>query len=156
NYNESTKDPSNSSKRDAAKQDFNDAVNAIGKAIALVEPQLNDPQKGPAAKKSKGQFLKIKADSESLLAKRLGVAEMADTANKDYLAAAELSDNAADKKSFTIKGAETLREAGKNDEAVTALNAILATDPENIDALYNLGLVYSGTEKTWQDAANAL
>src|SRR5262249_23113934 len=103
NYNESTKDPSNSSKRDAAKQDFNDAVNAIGKAIALVEPQLNDPQKGPAAKKSKGQFLKIKADSESLLAKRLGVAEMADTANKYYLTSAEHSNNATDKKYLTSK-----------------------------------------------------
>ncbi|MGE0126803.1 MAG: carboxypeptidase regulatory-like domain-containing protein [Blastocatellales bacterium] len=153
NYNESTKDPS---KRDPAKQDFSDAVNAISKALALVEPNLNDPAKGADAKKSKGQYLKIKADSESLLARRLGVMEMAEPANKDYLAAAELSANPADKKSFAIKGAETLREAGKNDEAVVALNAILAADPENIDALYNLGLVYSGIEKTWQDAANML
>lgn len=153
NFNESLKDPS---KRDPAKQDFNDTINAIGKALALVEPQLNDPAKGVEAKKDKAQYIKIKADSESLLAKRLGVVEMAEPANKDYLTAAELSSNPAEKKSFAIKGAETLREAGKNEEAVAALNAILAADPDNIDALYNLGLVYSGVEKTWQDAANAL
>jgi tetratricopeptide (TPR) repeat protein len=98
----------------------------------------------------------MRADSESLLAKRLGAVDLAEPANKDYLAAAELTDNPADKKSYAIKGAETLREAGKNDEAAAAFKSILDSDPENIDALYNLGLVYSGTEKTWQDAANAL
>ena len=153
NFNESLKDPS---KRDLAKQDFTDSVSAIDKAIAMTEPKLNDPAKGAEAKKQMTTALKIRADSESLLAKRLGVVEMAERANKDYLKAGELSDNPADKKSYTMKGAETLREAGKNDEAVTALKAILEADPENVDALYNLGLVYSGTEKTWQDAANML
>ncbi|MGH9842841.1 MAG: tetratricopeptide repeat protein [Blastocatellia bacterium] len=153
NYNESLKDQS---KRDPAKQDFNDSINAISKAIALTEPKLNDPAKGAEAKKQMATAVKIKADSESLLAKKLNVMEMADAANKDYLKAAELSDNPADKKSFVMKGAETLREAGKNDEAVVALKTILETDPENVDALYNLGLVYSNTEKTWQDAANML
>src|SRR5262245_15421416 len=84
NYNESTKDPTNTSKRDAAKQDFNDSINAISKALALIEPKLNEPQKAAGAKKSKASFLKNKADSESLLATKLGVAEMADAAVKDY------------------------------------------------------------------------
>src|SRR4029434_682214 len=53
NYNESTKDPTNTSKKDAAKQDFNESINAIGKALALVEPQLSDAQKGAQMKKSK-------------------------------------------------------------------------------------------------------
>jgi len=153
NYNESTKDPS---KREPAKQDLNDSVNAINKAIALVEPQLNDPAKAPAAKKTKSQYLKMKADSEALLARRLGVAEMADAANKDYLAAAELSDNPADKKAFPLKGAETLREAGKIEEAIAAYKVILQVDPDNVESLYNIGLAYSNNEKTWQDSANAL
>jgi tetratricopeptide (TPR) repeat protein len=153
NYNDSLKDPS---KRDLAKQDFNDSIAAIGKGIALTEPKLADPAKGAEAKKQMATSLKIKADAESLLAKKLGQADLADAANKNYLKAAELSDNPADKKSYPMKGAETLREAGKNDEAVVALKAILDADPENVDALYNLGLVYSNTEKTWQDAANML
>src|SRR5262245_58118041 len=74
NYNESTKDPTNTTntaKREAAKQDFNESINAIGKALALNEPELNDQQKGAQAKKSKVSFLKSKADAESLLATKL-------------------------------------------------------------------------------------
>lgn len=153
NVNESLKDPT---KRDPAKQDFTDAISASDKALALVEPQMADPAKGPAAKKGKLQYLKIKADSESLLAKRLGMAEMADAANKDYVAAAALAETPAEKQSFAVKGAETLREAGKGAEATAALKAILEADPENVDALYSLGLVYANEEKTWQDSANAL
>jgi tetratricopeptide (TPR) repeat protein len=156
-FNEYAKDMANNGpKKEAAKQDFNDSINAISKAMALVEPLLNDPQKGALAKKSNGAYLKTKADAESLLATKLGAADLADQANKDYLAAAGVSDLPEDKKSFPIKGAVTLREAGKNDEAVAALKVILDTDPESVDALYNLGLVYANTEKTWQDAANAL
>lgn len=153
NLNDSLKDPS---KRDAAKQDFNDSITAVGKALALNEPSLADPAKGVEAKKSKSQYLKIKADSESLLARRLGVMDVAETANKDYLAAAELSENPADKKAFPVKGAETLREAGKTDEAISAFKGVLASDPDNIEALYNLGLAYANNEKTWQDSANTL
>jgi len=80
NYNESTKDLTNTAKKEAAKQDFNESINAIGKALALNEPELNDPQKGAQAKKSKVSFLKSKADAESLLATKLLVVEMADAA----------------------------------------------------------------------------
>jgi tetratricopeptide (TPR) repeat protein len=151
NLNESLKDPS---KRDPAKQDFTDSVNAATKALALLEPGLSDPAKAPQAKGSKSQALKIKADSESLLARRLGVAEMAEAASKDYQQAAELSDNPADKKTLTIKGAETLREAGKTEAAVAAFQSILQSDPDNIEAYYNLGLIYANDEKTWQNSAN--
>ncbi len=152
NLNESLKDPS---KRDVAKQDLNDSVNAVNKAIALNEPALSDPAKGAAAKKSKSQYLKIKADSESLLAKRLGVAEMATAAVNDYKQAGELSDNPADKKSYELKGAETLFDSGKAEEAVTAYQGILTADPDNIEALYKLGLAYASVGK-FQDSANTL
>jgi cytochrome c-type biogenesis protein CcmH/NrfG len=152
NLNDSLKDPS---KRDPAKQDFNDSVSAIGKALTLVETQLADPAKGAQAKKSKSQYLKIKADSESLLARRLGVAEMATAAVKDYKEAGDLSDNPADKKSYELKGAETLFDSGKAEEAVAAYQAILTSDPENIEALYKLGLAYASVAK-FQDSANTL
>ncbi|HKX26643.1 MAG TPA: tetratricopeptide repeat protein [Blastocatellia bacterium] len=146
----------NNKSNDAAKQDFTEAINAVNKALELIEKDAADPKKSATVKPNKATYTKMRADSESLLAKRLGAPELAEAANKDYLAAGELSDNPADKKSYAIRGAETLREAGKNDEAAAAFKTILETDPDNIDALYNLGLVYSNTEKTWQDAANAL
>jgi cytochrome c-type biogenesis protein CcmH/NrfG len=152
NYNESVKDPS---KRDPAKQDFNDSVNAIGKALALVETQMSDPAKAAAAKKQKGQYLKIKADAESLLAMRLGVVEMADAAVKDYREAGNLSENPADKTNYELKAAKTMYDSGKLDEAVSMYQALIQADPQNIEALYWLGLAYAAQAK-FQESANTL
>jgi cytochrome c-type biogenesis protein CcmH/NrfG len=149
-YNESTKDPS---KRDPAKQDFTDSVTAISKALALVETQLADPAKAPAAKKSKGQYLKIKADAEGLLAKRLFVAEMVEPAVKDYRDAAELAETPADKVKFQLAAAEVYFDAGKAEEAVAAYSAIIDGNPDNIDAIYKLGLAYASVAK-FQESAN--
>lgn len=153
NFNESTKDPSNSSKRDAAKQDFSDSINAIGKAMALVEPQLNDPQKGPQAKKSKAAYVKTKADAEGLLAKKLMMAEMIEPAVKDYREAAESAETPADKVKFQLNAAEVYFEAGKPEEAVTAYTAIIEANPDNLDAIYKLGLAYASVAK-FQESAN--
>ncbi len=152
NLNESLKDPS---KKDPAKQDFNDSVAAATKAIALTEPQLNDPAKGVQAKKAKGTYLKIRADSQSLLARRLGTPEAADAAAKDYYEAASLSDDPVAKKTYPVKAAETLFEAGRGDEAIKAYQGVLQSDPDNLDALYNLGLAYANASK-FQDSANTL
>jgi tetratricopeptide (TPR) repeat protein len=153
-YNESAKDPSNTAKRDAAKQEFNESINAIGKALALNEPELNDPQKGAQAKKSKLDFLKTRAGAASLLATKLGVAEMADAAVKDYKEASALAD-AAEKASLEMKSAQTLYEAAKMDEAVSAYQALLQADANNFEALYWLGLAYANQGK-FQDSANTL
>ncbi len=153
NYNESTKDPTNTSKRDAAKQDFNDSINAIGKAIALVEPQLNDPQKGPLAKKNKGSFLKTKADAEGLLAKRLGVVDLVEPAVKDYREAADLAETPADKLKFQMAAADVYFDSGKAEEAVAAYTALIEANPDNLDAIYKLGLAYASVAK-FQESAN--
>lgn len=150
--NESLRDVS---KRDVAKQDFTDAIGAIDKALALAEPKLADPSKGVAAKKSKSQYLKIKADSESLLARRLGVMEMADAAVRDYRDAASNSEVPADKINYDLKGAETLYESGKIEEAVAMYQNILTVDANNIEGLYKLGLAYAALAK-FQESANTL
>jgi len=149
-YNESTKDMS---KREPAKQDFNDAVNAIGKALAIVEPLLNDPAKGADAKKKKGQYIKIKADAEGLLAKRLGVMEMVEPAVKDYREAAEMAATPADKVKFQLGAAEVYFDSGKAEEAVAAYTAIIEANPDNLDAIYKLGLAYASVAK-FQESAN--
>jgi tetratricopeptide (TPR) repeat protein len=150
NFNESMKDPS---KRDVAKQDFNDSINAISKGIALVEPKLSDPAKGAEAKKQMATAVKIKADSEGLLAKRLGVMEMVDPSVNDYKKVAELSEVPADKLKYQLAGAEVLFDSGKAEEAVAAYTAILEANPDNPDALYKLGLAYASVAK-FQESAN--
>jgi len=150
NYNESLKDMS---KRDPAKQDFNDAINAISKAIALTEPKLSDPAKGAEAKKQMATAVKIKADSEGLLAKKLGVMEMAEPSVKDYRQVAEMSETPADKVKFQLAAAEVYFDSGKAEEAVAAYIAILEANPDNTDAIYKLGLSYASVAK-FQESAN--
>ena len=152
NYNESIK--GDTAKKDAAKQDFTDAVGAADKALALVEKDMADPAKAPAAKKEKATYLKIKADSANLLATKLFIAEYTDPAIKGYQEAAALAETPAEKVNFQVKAATVYREANKNDEAAAAYKAILASDPDNVECFYGLGLVYSATEPTWQDSAN--
>ncbi len=141
------------SKRDAAKQDFNDAANAADKALALVEKDMADPAKAADAKKRKASTLKMKADSQGLLAKRVGVMELVDPAVKAYRETADLSELPADKIKFQLAAAEVYFESGKAEEAVAAYSEILAANPDNIDAMYKLGLAYASVAK-FQESAN--
>lgn len=152
--NESLKDPA---LRDPAKTDFTDAITNATKAVTLLETQAGaDPAKAAQVKGTKAPYLKVKADSESLLGKRFGDQAMAEASNKDYVACAELIDDPAEKKKRLFAGAETLREAGMTEPAVTAYKAILDADAGFVDAYYGIGLAYAGNEKTFQDAANYL
>src|SRR5262245_27726771 len=112
--NESIKDPS---KKDSAKEDFTASISAVDKTLAIIEPDVNTPAKAAQAKKNKSTYLKMKADSEAFLASRLGVAEAGPASYADYIKAAELSDNPADKTAFAIKGGVALRESGQFDKA---------------------------------------
>jgi tetratricopeptide (TPR) repeat protein len=154
NFNEYAKDMANNGpKKDAAKQDFNDSINAIGKALTLNEQELNDPQKGAAAKKKKAEYLKSRADAEGLLAKKLLVTEMIEPAVKDYREVAESAETPADKVKFQLSAAEVYFESGKAEEAVTAYSAIIEANPDNLDAIYKLGLAYASVAK-FQESAN--
>jgi tetratricopeptide (TPR) repeat protein len=150
NYNESLKDMA---KRDVAKQDFNDAISAISKGIALVEPKMSDPAKGAEAKKQMATAIKIKADAEGLLAKKLGVMDMAEPSVKDYRQVADMSETPADKVKYQLAAAEVYFDSGKAEEAVAAYLAILEANPDNTDAIYKLGLSYASVAK-FQESAN--
>jgi len=158
NLNASLQDPS---KRDAAKADFTDAVTNATKAITLLEAQLQsagaaDPSKAAQNKTNKAAYIKVRADSSALLGRRFGDAAMAEAANKDYIAVAEVTDDPVLKKKHLFTGAETLRDAGNVDAAVAAYKGILEVDPNYADAYYGMGLAYFGNEKTFQDGANYL
>jgi len=145
----------NAGQRDPAKQDFSDSVAAVTRALKVIETQLADPAKGAEAKKTKVSYLKIRADAASVLGKRFNDQAAAEAAVADYNLAASLSDNPEEKKSFPVKGAQTLFEAGIADKAVVAFQDILKTDPDNIEALYSLGLAYASVSK-FQESANTL
>lgn len=145
----------NAGQRDAAKQDFIDAAAAAAKALAILEPKLADPATAAQNKKTKVSYLKIKADAQSVLAKRFNDQEAATAAVNDYKMAASLTESPEEKKSFPLKGAQTLFESGMSEQAVTAFQEILTTDPDNVEALYSLGLAYASLAK-FQESANTL
>ena len=151
NLNESLK--GDMSKRDAAKQDFTDAAGASDKALALVEKEMADPAKAAEAKKRKATTLKIKADAQGLMAKRLGVMEMVDPSVKAYSDAADMSDLPADKVKFQLAAAEVYFDSGKAEESVAAYQKILEANPDNVDAMYKLGLAFASVAK-FQESAN--
>lgn len=140
-------------KRDLAKQDFTDTSNAAEKALVLVEKDMADPAKAAEAKKRKATTVKIKADANGLLAKRLGVMEMVEPAVKGYMETADLSETPADKIKFQLAAAEVYFEAGKAEESVAAYTKILETNPDSLDAMYKLGLAYASVAK-FQESAN--
>lgn len=150
----------NAGQRDAAKQDFIDSIASSNKAIEGLDAQekdtkmKNDPVQNKANRRT---YHVVRAESESILGGKFGDGEQALAAVKDYQVIADLTDDPAEKKKYPLKAANLLRETpGKQAEAVEAYKGILASDPDNIEALYGLGLVYANEEKTWQDSANML
>ena len=143
--------------RDAAKTDFTEAVTNAVKAVTLLDAQgAADPAKAAANKANKVAYVKVKADASGLLAERFFDQAMAESANKDYTAMAELTDDPEQKKKYMFRGAEALRISGAMVPAQTAYKAILAVDPNYAEAYYGMGLSFFGDEKTFQDGANYL
>jgi len=150
----------NEGQRDPAKQDFTESIAASNKAIEGLDAQEKDPKmkNDPAQNKlNRRTYHVVRAESESILGSKFGDGAQADAAVKDYQVIADLTDDPAEKKKYPLKAANLLRETpGKGPEAVEAYKAILEKDPDNIEALYGLGLIYANEEKTWQDSANML
>jgi tetratricopeptide (TPR) repeat protein len=148
----------NSGTRDAAKQDFLDSIEAMNKALAGLDAQEKDPKmkNDPAQNKNNRRaYYTTRTESEAILGGKYGDAAQADAAVKDYQVVAELTDDPAKKKEYTLKGAKVLFDAGKVEESIAAYQKILETDPDNIDVLYELGLAYANVAK-FQESANTL
>jgi tetratricopeptide (TPR) repeat protein len=148
----------NSGNRDAAKQDFLDSTEAMNKALTGLDAQEKDPKvkNDPAQNKNNRRaYYTTKAESEAILGGKYGDAAQAEAAVKDYQVVAELNDDPAKKKEYTLKGAKVLFDAGKVEESIAAYQKILETDPDNIDVLYELGLAYANVAK-FQESANTL
>jgi tetratricopeptide (TPR) repeat protein len=149
----------NAKATDQAKTDLMDSVKASTKALEVYDASVSkDPAKAndPATKKGRAEYLRFKADAEWLLATRAGAPDQAAAAVADYKTLVELIDDPAEKSKYRVKAARTLFDAGKTPEAIAAFQEVLATEPDNLDALYYVGLAYAGDEKTFQDSANML
>jgi tetratricopeptide (TPR) repeat protein len=149
----------NAKATDQAKTDLTDSVKASTKALEVYDASVSkDPAKAndPATKKGRADYLRFKADAEWLLATRAGAPDQAAAAVADYKTLVEMLDDPAEKSKYRVKAARTLFDAGKTPEAIAAFQEVLSTEPDNLDALYYVGLAYAGEEKTFQESANML
>jgi tetratricopeptide (TPR) repeat protein len=141
----------NQKKRDEAKPHFEKALAAANKAIAVATSSTE-----PAAPTDLIVYYNILAKNAALLVEYYGVSNIVDDTLKT-IEKAEAIDT-ANKGKWGVMRANMLRFSGRTDEAIAAYKAILAAEPNNIDAIYNMGLTLLGsTEKEkLQEAANAL
>jgi tetratricopeptide (TPR) repeat protein len=147
----------NANQRDPAKQDFTDSVAAATKAIDLLNAQSNDPAKAndPNVKKSKIDYLNLRIKPASVLAERFGEPAQSEIIVKDYQSIIDLSDDPGVKTATKAKIAEGYFQMGKVPEATAMFEEILKSDPNNLDALFGLGLNYSLDESKKQAAVDS-
>ncbi|HEY8459794.1 MAG TPA: hypothetical protein VIM99_05400, partial [Blastocatellia bacterium] len=88
----------------------------------------------------------------AVLAERYGDPEQAEAAIKDYQAIVDASDDPAAKMENKAKIAQTHFQVGRIPESTNVYKEMLQTAPDNLDALYGLGLIYSLTEETKSEA----
>lgn len=141
----------NEKNREGAKPHFEKAVNAALKAIEIASASPS-----PTINNDLILYYNILAKNASLLVEHFGIADKVDP-TVAALTKAEALD-VANKSKWGIYKADIYRNSGRSEEAIAAYKAVLAADPNNIDALYGLGLtlVASSEKPKIQEGANAL
>lgn len=141
----------NQKKRDEAKPHFEKAIAAVNKALAVATSSTE-----PAAPTDLIVYYNILAKNAGLLVEYYGVADIVDNTLKTIEKAETL--DTANKGKWGVTRANMLRFSGRTDEAIAAYKAVLATEPNNVDAIYNMGLTLLGStdKEKLQEAANAL
>jgi tetratricopeptide (TPR) repeat protein len=151
--------------RDAGKADLKASVDALEKALAAYhdETKARAGQPGGAAAgaaspetKSKELTMLEQRAEGYRLAIQTGIPDVAEGASKafqEYVAAE--TDPAKKAKAQANLGA-ALYQSGKVDEAMNVLQQVLATSPDNLDALYWLGMAMASDEKKLAEARDML
>ena len=141
----------NQKKREEAKPHFEKAIAAVNKALTVATSSTE-----PAAPTDLIVYYNILAKNASLLVEYYGAANIVDDTLKTIEKAEAL--DTANKGKWGVTRANMLRFSGRTDEALAAYKAVLAAEPNNLDAIYNMGLtLLASTEREQlQEAANAL
>jgi tetratricopeptide (TPR) repeat protein len=142
----------NKKQRDAAKPHFEKAYEAAKKAIALASTTPDDP----SANTDLIVYYGILGKNASLLVELYGETNIIDDTVKAIDQAETL--DAANKGKWEVLKAKMFFNSGRTDEAMTAYKGVLQADPNNVDALFGLGLslVATGDKAKVQEGVNYL
>ncbi len=170
-YNAAVKIKGDDAARDAgiksAQQDWRDAAQAANKAVEVIKKKPTTPGTAPdaAAQNQQNQnkiaALDVRAKTMLLLVTKVDTtqADAGLAAFQEYIAA---QPDAAKKTKAQNEMAKMLLDAGAADKALIEYQKILATNPDDVDALIGAGLAlynlaYASNDKAkFQEAANYL
>ena len=88
----------------------------------------------------------IHARNSLLLIERFGEVDRLDPALKSVVSAETI--DTANRTKWEILEGDLYRAALRTDDAVAAYKKVLASDPNNLDALYNMGLAFLASSET--------
>jgi tetratricopeptide (TPR) repeat protein len=145
----------NKKNRDEAKPHFEQAVANINKAITQASA-ATPPEPNANINNDLIVYYNILTKNAQLLVEFYGAVALVDPTIQSIDKVETL--DAANKNKWEVSKGNLLRAASRVDDAVAAYKKVLAADPNNIDALYNLGLALLGSseKEQQQEAVNAL
>jgi hypothetical protein len=140
-----------------AKKDWKDAADAAQKALQVINTGSADPQQQAIYAQNKNVAISTRALALALVARKVDPtqAQAAWEAYQEYIA---IETDATKKAKLKGDALQTLFDASALDLATTQARAVLAEDPENVDAnrILGLALFSSGDKAKFQEAANYL
>jgi tetratricopeptide (TPR) repeat protein len=148
---------------DAAKSDFKGAAEAADKSVELLkkEPAATDPIDQKRQEANKYSAFSVRAEAYRLFVTKADQSQTdaGTVAFQDYMA---VETDPAKKAKAQLDLAQMLFDAGAADKAIVEFKKILDVDPDNVDALYGMGIAeissgYGASDKAkLQDGVNYL
>lgn len=148
---------------EAAKADFKAAAESATKAVELFkkQPAATDPVTQKQNDLNKYYAYAARAEGMRLFVTKVDATKVDDgvTAYQEYMA---VETDAAKKSKAQLDLAQMLLDAGAADKAIVEFKKILEAQPDNVDALYGVGISeisvgYAGNDKTkLQEGVNYL
>ena len=146
-------DKFNKKDRNGAKPHFEQAVTSINKAIAVASAVTD----APSVNNDLITYYSILEKNARILVENYGETKLVDDTVKSIEKAAAI-DTPQNKNKWELVKAKLLFSAGRSEEAMSAYKIVLAVDPNDIDALFGLGLslVATGERAKVQEGVNHL
>lgn len=136
-------DPSATSMLEPAKKDWKDAFESASKAVEMFKTQDQPTEPDQLANMNKNKYfaLLVRAETANRFVTRVDASQVdaGFTAYQEYLAA---ETDPAKKSKVTLDLAQMLFDANAYDKAKIEYEKILSDNPDNPDALANMGLIF--------------
>lgn len=145
----------------AAREDFKTATELADKAVTTYRANkaknasTTAPASGTPQKEELNNFLMPRVETYRI-ALQINTPNVADAATKAFKEYIAVETDPVKKGKAEASLAEALYLSGQTDQAIASYRAILSSDPNNLDAIYGLGIALAGSETTAAEARDML